>query len=533
MSSAVQTVRLKPVRTGRHGRNIRLAPNRSWLPTMSTAALAIVVFVFARTTLVDDAYITLSYARNVAFHLHWGLVPTATANTATSVFNVWVLALFTAITRRPVLALGIVYVLSTLALEYGLRRVARAVGLPTWFALLAAAIVALDPLLMSSIGLEVALGGGLIALLLASAVEDQPVRFGVLAGLLLLTRPDLVIVVIVVFLLVRRPWRKRWWWAPFAAIVVTAPWYVWSWFNLGSAVPITLFIKKGQRTWQAFGHDYGFGTGPELYLKVFPAATVLSFLPAVLGVLGALIWLVLRVFRATERVRRLDRVAPLALAGVLHYLAYSMLGVPPYHWYYGPSIICTAIFLAAAVAAIATPAMTTPTRQTRGAPRARLVPAALVVLLTVACAVHYGEHGLPPRFAPIQTNWASPEQYAEIGAKVAAVAGNRVVASSGEIGAEAYFCGCAMSDLFSDPAAAATLIPPVIAKSGPLTRTLLGWNFHYLGTTQPPMKPALALEFMHSPPTVPVIAFWHVDSPWLPGPGPGPNYIALVVAPSS
>jgi hypothetical protein len=105
----------------------------------------------------------------------------------------------------------------------------------------------------------------------------------------------LVIVVMVVFVLTRHPWRKRWWGAPVAAIGITAPWYVWSWFKLGSAVPITLFIKKGQRTWPALGHNYGFGTGPELYLKVFPAATVLSFLPAVLGVLAALIWLVLRV----------------------------------------------------------------------------------------------------------------------------------------------------------------------------------------------------------------------------------------------
>jgi hypothetical protein len=498
------------------------------MPTISIAVIAIVVFAFARTTLVDDAYITLSYARNVAFHLHWGLVPTATANTATSVLNVWVLALFTAITRRPVLALGIVYVLSTLAFEYGLRRVARAVGLPTWFAVLAAAIVALDPLLMSSIGLEVALGGGLIALMFASAVEDRPVAFGILAGLVVLTRPDLIIIVLVVFLLVRHPWRRRWWWAPVAAIAVAVPWYVWSWFKLGSAVPITLFIKKGQKTWSAFGQNYGFGTGPELYLKVFPAATVLSFLPAVLGVLAALIWLLLRVSRATERVRQLDRVAPLALAGVLHYLAYSVLGVPPYHWYYGPSIICTSIFLAAAIAALATPP-----HQTRMAFHARSLPVALVVLLTVACPAHYGEHGLPPRFAPIQTNWASPQQYAEIGAKVEAVAGSRVVTSSGEIGAEAYFCDCAMSDLFSDPAGANTLIPPVIAKAGSLTKKLLEWNFHNLNTTQAPMKPVLAMEYTHTPPTGPVIAFWQVDSPWLPGPGPGPNYIVLNVAPNS
>jgi hypothetical protein len=106
-------------------------------------------------------------------------------------------------------------------------------------------------------------------------------------------------------------------------------------------------------------------------------------------------------------------------------------------------------------------------------------------------------------------------------------------APSGEIGAEAYFCDCATSDLFSDPAGADSLIPPVIAKAGPLTCTLLEWNFHDLNTTQPPMKPMLTMEYTHTLPVGPVIAVWQVDSPWLPGPGPGPNYIALTVAPNS
>jgi hypothetical protein len=38
------------------------------------AALAAGVFAFVRHALVDDAYITAAYARNLAFHLHWGLI---------------------------------------------------------------------------------------------------------------------------------------------------------------------------------------------------------------------------------------------------------------------------------------------------------------------------------------------------------------------------------------------------------------------------------------------------------------------------
>ncbi|NRN71425.1 4-amino-4-deoxy-L-arabinose transferase [Kibdelosporangium sp. 4NS15] len=524
MNSAIGSMRSSPVGPGVERRSAWWLPSRSWAPSLFVAVVAMVVVAIARTSLVDDAYITLSYARNLAFDGHWGLVPTATANTATSVLYVWVLAGFTAITRQPVLAMGIVYVLSALAVEYGLRRVARRTGLPAWFALLAATLIVVNPLLISSIGLETALGAGLIALLLASAVEDRPVVFGLLGGLLVLARPDLAIVALVVFLVCHN-WRRRWWWAPVAAIGITFPWYLWSWFALGSAVPITFFIKTENSTWSGFGNVYGFHNGLDLYFRVFPTATSLSVLPAVLGVLAALIWVVLRVFRPTDRVRQLDRVAPLALAGVLHYVAYSFLGVAPYHWYYGPSIICTTMFLAAAVAAAATPA-----QRSTVALRPRSGPLAVVVLLAVACLGYYGSRELPSRFAPIQTNWAAPEQYAQIGSTVRAIAGDRVVASTGEVGAQAYFCDCAMADLFSNPAAVAGLLPSVMAKSGPIRRKLLDVNFHHFDWAPPGMKPELVLQFLKTPPAN-AIAVWIVDSPWTPGPGPGPNYIALVPTP--
>lgn len=488
-------------------------PGRSWVPAAAAALIAGVVFAFARDTLIDDAYITLDYARSLAFHLQWGLIPAATSNTATSALNVLVLALFTVVTHNAVVALGIVLVLSTVALEVGLRVAARAYGLPGWLGLLSVALVSVNPLLISSIGLEVALGAGLGGLLVAAAATHRPVWFGVLAGLLLLTRPDLLIVVLVVFFGQRR-WYRGWWRPLAAAVVVTAPWYVWSWLALGSAVPATLVIKTAEKSWGS----YQFSNGPLLYDAAYPVPTVLSFLPMALGLLTALLWLALRVTRPSDRLRRLDRLAALPLAGALYYLAYTALGVPPYHWYYGPSIVWTTVFLAAAVAAPWTPTATTSVVSVVS----RGFGAVLVAALLVASVWDYGSGGLPRTQAQITTNWATPGDYATMGAAVGRLAGNRTVASFGEIGAMAYFCDCSMIDEFSDPGAVAGLVNQRIAATHGLRRKLIGWNFHFLDHTRRPVVAQLALVYTGKP--VPgALGSWPVTSAWQ-----GPHYVSLV-----
>ena len=76
-----------------------------------------------------------------------------------------------------------------------------------------------------------------------------------------------------------------------------------------------------------------------------------SFGPALLGLAALLVWAVLRIRRPSSSLRRLDVLAPLGLGGVLHYLAYSLLAVPPYHWYYGPSLTALTVFFVGALAA--------------------------------------------------------------------------------------------------------------------------------------------------------------------------------------
>jgi hypothetical protein len=86
-----------------------------------------------------------------------------------------------------------------------------------------------------------------------------------------------------------------------------------------------------------------------------------------------------------------------------------------------------------------------------------------------------------------------------------------------------------MADLFSNPAAVAGLLPTVVAKSGPVRRRLLDWNFHHFDWAPPGMKPELELQFLKTRPDN-AIAVWTVDSTWTPGPGPGQHFIALVPA---
>ena len=63
---------------------------RPWALPAGAAVASALVFALVSSHLIDDTYITLSYAKNLAFHAHWGLIEQGTANTATSPLNVLV-----------------------------------------------------------------------------------------------------------------------------------------------------------------------------------------------------------------------------------------------------------------------------------------------------------------------------------------------------------------------------------------------------------------------------------------------------------
>lgn len=475
----------------------------------AVAVVAGLLFAFVRHSLIDDAYITLSYARNLAFDGHWGLTLHGTTNTATSPLNVLALAAGTLVLRGPVLALGALFVLCSVTIWYCLSRVAERVGLPRWYGLLAVAFILVNPLLISSIGLEVMLGAALTSVLLMVSTERRPVLFGIVAGLLVLTRVDLGIAAAIVFVARRGAW-QGWWKTVLAALAVMLPWFTFSWLVLGSAVPDTLFIKTEQASWGGIE----FTDGWQAYLFGYPGVTVWSFVPALLGLAALVAWAVLRRIQPRPQLTRLDALAPLGVAGVVHYAAYSSLGVPPYHWYYGTSIVLLTLFLAGGVAAL----FTAP--GTRALPRAA---AGVLAVLVIGASVGAVARNMEPlTYAPITTNWASSQQYSHIGTEVGELVGDGTVYSGGEIGVLAFFCHCAIVDQFADRGYAPELIEQVKQDASPFGKAIIDFNFLHLDKNVQPEQLDFALQHVDAPDPQ-AIANWHVYSPWV-----GEGYVRLI-----
>ncbi|MEV0082341.1 hypothetical protein [Saccharopolyspora sp. NPDC050642] len=451
-----------------------------WLPLV-VGVVAGALFWVVHSALIDDSYITLSYARNLAFHGHWGLIGAEVSNSATAPLNVLVLAAVTAVVRQPVVALGVVFVLANVLLAVSLRSAARTSGFPGWTGAVGALLVAANPLVLSTVGLEMTLASALLGVLLLAAVQRRPVLFGVAAGLLALTRLDLGVFVLVV--LIGRPglWRGWWRWLSAAAAIVV-PWFAFSWLYFGSAVPDTLVIKQLQKSWG----DWDFSNGLELYHGVFPTAVVVSLIPAVLGLVCLPIACVLRAFR---RAVPLWPWALIGLGAVAHYYVYTLMGVPPYHWYYAPSLIGLSLLLAGGIGAVA----------------ARWSLAGLAGCAVLAAQLWFAaQHGLPWREAAIMTNWATAAEYERIGTDLGRLVGDRTVTSPGEIGALAYFCDCAIVDTFSDRGYLAPQIEQRLADATPFVRALLEFNYRHFTPTEPrPIDVVLRRE---------------------PGPGPDPRW---------
>ena len=119
------------------------------------ALVGAVVMYVAHRGLIDDAYITLSYARNVAEHLHWGMIPTEESNTATSPLNVLLLALATWISGvtgqlRPVLGLGILTVALSAAMAVWAAQIARRINVSGAWSLAVLAVVFANPFVNSA-----------------------------------------------------------------------------------------------------------------------------------------------------------------------------------------------------------------------------------------------------------------------------------------------------------------------------------------------------------------------------------------------
>ncbi|MBE9375852.1 hypothetical protein IQ251_15480 [Saccharopolyspora sp. HNM0983] len=455
----------------------------------ATVVVAAAVFWLVHDALLDDSYITLSYAKRLALHGEWGLVPGEFANSATSPLNVVLLAAGTTVLRSPVLALGVLFVGCAVLSVLALRRAAADSGLPRWIAPLGTASIVLNPLVLSTVGLEMTLAGALLAVLLACATGNRPVLLGVVGALLALTRLDLALFVLVVLAGQPAVWRSWWKWS-LSGLLTVAPWLVFSWYAFGSAIPDTLVIKQVQKAWG----ELGFHNGYEWYVTNMTTATLLAAVPAVVG---AVCLVLLCLLRGRGRTVRLWPWALLGFGGIAHYAAYSAMEVPPYHWYYAPVLIGAVFPVCACIGALA--------RQPR-----MLLPAAVAALALVLPQSWFAlNQGVPWQVAPVSTNWATAQEYARIGAEVGRTVGDATVAGHGEIGAMAYFCECRVMDGFSDRGYIGPELEQRIEEAGPTMAALLRFNYRHFEPADPePVDYVLRREQGPGPDP-----FWTITAP--------------------
>jgi hypothetical protein len=446
-----------------------------WVPAAVGVLAGVFVFVLARDVLIDDSYITLAYARTFAEHGVWGMQPQLPGNAATSPLNVLLLALFIVPIGQPILAAGVLLVLALAVTGAALGGICAQLDGSYWPAAAGVALVAVNPLLVSVIGMETHLAIALVAVLAWTVLARRPHLAGVACGLLLLTRADLAgfglaaAVAVGVTLGFRRA-------LAFVGItgLVSLPWSVLSWFWLGSAVPDTMVIKLGE----SMG-DRTFANGLYYFFEAYPFAVAASLIPPVIGVL---------VLLGGWKRRAVPLLLVLGVGGLLHAGTYLLLNTAPYQWYYGPAI--GALTMLGAV----------------GAPRAAMRTVALgASVATVAVTAAYLV-ARPWTLTTITGNWATPSEYQALAERAPAGA---VVQSFGEVGTVAYYCTCTVTDRLSDRGWFAQILAQQRAKAGPLERTLLDLNYRHFHTA-PRLTPQLKFTFTPDRSGVPATS-WRGD----------------------
>ncbi len=433
---------------------------------------ALVIYAWSfRHTFVDDAYIQFQYARTLAASGTWGFYAGHPANTATSPLNVGLITAGSLVTGSVIRAAVLLTGIELAALLWLLLRLSRRLDGNAFFALFAFCAIATNLLIVSTFGLESLLYIVLLVAAVTMMLEQRRTLMMLLAAFLTLARPDGVLLAIL-FLVAVRPRARDAVRLAAVYVVAVAPWFLYSWITLGSFVPDTLVIKIQQHAW---GHSTFFN-GLRLYFDRFPYETVATLALAPLCLVP--FW------RCGDHTRRF--VSILAAYASIHFAAYSLLGVPPYHWYYIHQVAPLLL-----IASIGATYWSTRLRQKYPA-TAWLLPSLPALGLVVMLA----REGVPLREAPINTNWATSADYRAVGLWLRDnLEPGAPVAVYGEVGTVAYYADQMLINEFSDMSVADTLIEQSEMKRTKGISWLFDLNFLWRGHHDPLPPPAYELMF--------------------------------------
>lgn len=301
-----------------------LRPQIAWAVYGWTIAVAILLFGMFHAHGFDDPFITYRYTLNLA--RGYGFVYNQGEHVLSTTTPFYALLLVPAVW----LGLSVPLVSNAIACAAlalgGLAfwQLGRLWGTPI-AGLVGLVLYPLFPLLIQPMGAETAL---YCALLLWSCVWYARQRLTIVAVLLALTtwtRFDGLLlgpVLLVHHLLIQRrpiPWR-----AGFIYLLVILPWLAWAWWYFGAPLPVTLVAKQRQAQ-LANSQTFFAGFAGWVQQNLLHPLYSLHWLLAAGGMMYALG----------------KRQPWLMVVGwsLIYFLAYTVLGVSKYFWYYAPLVV--------------------------------------------------------------------------------------------------------------------------------------------------------------------------------------------------
>jgi hypothetical protein len=376
--------------------------------------LIVVLFIsLFKYSLIDDSFITLSYARNIFTNHIWGMSQNAISNTATSPLNVILLAIIGTLVGNYID--GIV-ILSSLIILFIIIFLIKIFDKRMPIVIALGSIILFNPLFLSTLGLESLLYGLLITIIIYQLIKKNYKLIGLFLGFLTITRPDgilLLSVIIFYFILEKR--KKEIKVILFYFLCIVIPWLFFSWIFLGSFIPLTFFIKVRQ-VWPS---GIFYVIGPFLYFKKIFFPSLFSISP----IFFLVILLILNRFKFDKN----EKI--LLIFSSVYYFVYSLLRVPPYHWYYVPPLFSLILILGF---------------QLKKLDRARITEIIILYFLTflpfIVIVVLLFKGGYYLNEAPIHTNWASQSDYKKVANWIDEnIAPNEKICIHSEIGTINYF----------------------------------------------------------------------------------------------
>jgi len=316
--------------------------HRIWIGLLALSVL--IWLAVMRDFHLDDSFITYRYARNLA--LGQGLVYNAGDSilSTTAPLYAMLLAALSFIIRDFHLLGSLI---GTLSIGLGGALIYQLVArrMPPSLALWSAVVYVLSSPLWLALGMETPLWIALVLAAVWLAQIDRWPTAGLLIGLAVLTRPDAALPGLLLGLLAlaatfdRLYTRRRWWlpligYAALAALPVLL-FALWASAAYGSPFPVTLSAKSAQAVLgiTGLGYDITYWDGLRLILRSLMMQSPLYI------ALGLLV-----VFGLAGKIS--DALGWVVAWGAFHLVAYALLGVAPYRWYYAP-LVPGAVLLAA------------------------------------------------------------------------------------------------------------------------------------------------------------------------------------------